>query len=64
MEFKSSIFDDVTPFEILMKEEFSDVNFVIGSNIIGVHQLILASHSVHLQQVLTDHGDVRDPCVR
>ena len=43
--FKSSIFDSVTPFEVLMVEEFSDLNLVIGSHIIGVHQLILASHS-------------------
>ena len=43
--FKSSIFDSVTPFEVLMVEEFSDLNLVIGSHIIAVHQLILASHS-------------------
>ena len=43
--FKSSIFDSVTPFEVLMVEEFSDLNLVIGSHIIGVHQLVLASHS-------------------
>ena len=34
--------DDV---EVLMVEEFSDLSLVIGSHIIGVHQLILASHS-------------------
>ena len=43
--FKSSMFDSVTPFEVLMVEEFSDLNLVIGSHIIGVHQLVLASHS-------------------
>ena len=43
--FKSSIFDSVTPFEVLMVEEFSDLNLVIGSHIIGVHQLVLAAHS-------------------
>ena len=43
--FKSSIFDNVTSFEVLMVEEFSDLNLVIGSHIIGVHQLVLASHS-------------------
>ena len=31
--------------EVLMVEEFSDLNLVIGSHIIGVHQLVLASHS-------------------
>ena len=43
--FKSSVFDSVTPFEVLMVEEFSDLNLVIGSHIIAVHQLVLASHS-------------------
>ena len=43
--FKSSMFDSVTAFEVLMVEEFSDLNLVIGSHIIAVHQLVLASHS-------------------
>ena len=43
--FKSSMFDSVTAFEVLMVDEFSDVNLVIGSHIIAVHQLVLASHS-------------------
>ena len=45
VRFKSSIFDSASPFEVLMVEEFSDLNLVIGSNIIAVHQLVLASHS-------------------
>ena len=59
-EFKSSIFDDVTPFEILMKEEFSDVNLVIGTNIIAVHQIILASHSDYLDNILNDHNKLKE----
>ena len=43
--FASSMFDSVTPFEVLMVEELSDLNLIIGTNIITVHQLILASHS-------------------
>ena len=43
--FKSSMFDSVTAFEVLMVDEFSDLNLVIGSHIIAVHQLVLASHS-------------------
>ena len=46
--FASSFFDSVTPFEVLMVEELSDVNLVIGSNIIAVHQIILAAHSTLL----------------
>ena len=53
--FKSSIFDEVTPFEILMREEYSDVNLVIGSNIIAVHQIILACHSSFLRQLFLEH---------
>jgi hypothetical protein len=43
--FSSSIFDSVTPFSVLMVEELSDLNLVIGSHIIAVHQLVLAAHS-------------------
>jgi len=59
-EFKSSIFDDVTPFEILMRDEFSDVNLVIGSNIIAVHQIILASHSDFLENILNDQNKLKE----
>ena len=46
--FTSSFFDSVTPFEVLMVEKLSDVNLMIGSNIIAVHQIILAAHSTLL----------------
>ena len=59
-EFRSSIFDDVTPFEILMREEYSDVNLVIGTNIIAVHQIILASHSNFLDNILNDHNKLKE----
>ena len=59
-EFKSSIFDNVIPFEILMREEFSDVNLVIGTNIIAVHQIILASHSNFLERILKDHNTLKE----
>ena len=36
-----------------MREEISDVNIIIGNNIIRAHQLVLASHSSYLETVLS-----------
>jgi hypothetical protein len=41
--------------QVLMREEFSDLNLVVGRNLIAVHQLVLGAHSsqvalVFLQQ--------------
>ena len=56
MEFGSTLFEGATPFDILMRDEFSDMNLVIGTNIIAVHQLVLASHSSFLHQILGEHN--------
>ena len=50
------MFEGVTPFDILMRDEYSDMNLVIGVNIIAVHQLVLASHSSFLHEVLVEHN--------
>jgi hypothetical protein len=31
--------------QVLMREEFSDLNLVVGRNLIAVHQLVLGAHS-------------------
>ena len=56
MVLRSTLFEGVTPFDILMRDEYSDMNLVIGVNIIAVHQLVLASHSSFLHKVLVDHN--------
>ena len=56
MVLRSTLFEGVTPFDILMRDEFSDMNLVIGGNIIAVHQLVLASHSSFLHEVLVEHN--------
>ena len=56
MVLRSTMFEGVTPFDILMRDEYSDMNLVIGVNIIAVHQLVLASHSSFLHKVLVDHN--------
>ena len=59
-EFKTPVFDNATPFEILMIEELSDVNLIIRGNIIGVHQLVLASHSQYLESILVEHNQLKE----
>ena len=63
VDLRTPVFDNTTPFEILMIEEFSDVNLVIRGNIIAVHQLILASHSPYLEGMLVEHTDLKEPGV-
>ena len=38
MVLRSTMFEGVTPFDILMRDEYSDMNLVIGVNIIAVHR--------------------------
>jgi BTB/POZ domain len=38
-----------------MREEFSDMNLVVGSHLIAVHQLVLSAHSHHLASLLNTH---------
>jgi hypothetical protein len=41
-----------------MREEFSDLNLVVGSNMIAAHQLVLAAHSAQLAHLLAAHTQV------
>ena len=54
MKFRRCIFDGVLPFDVLMREEFSDVNLVVGSSVIAAHGLVLAAHSSLLHTILGD----------
>ena len=56
MVLRNTLFEGVTPFDILMRDEFSDINLVIGVNIIAAHQLVLASHSSFLHEVMVEHN--------
>jgi hypothetical protein len=38
--------------QVLMREEFSDLNLVVGRNLIAVHQLVLGAHSSQVALVL------------
>lgn len=58
MELKSPLFDDVAPFDILMREEFSDVRLHVGDQSIAVHQLVLAAHSPLLERMFSGHNNV------
>ena len=50
---------NVTPFEILTRNEFSDVNLVIGFNIIVVQQLILSPYSDYIDNIFNNHNKPR-----
>jgi hypothetical protein len=44
--------------QVLMREEFSDLNLVVGRNLIAVHQLVLGAHS---SQVALVFSSVAEP---
>jgi hypothetical protein len=40
--------------QVLMREEFSDLNLVVGRNLIAVHQLVLGAHSSQVALVFSN----------
>jgi hypothetical protein len=45
--------------QVLMREEFSDLNLVVGRNLIAVHQLVLGAHSSQVTLVFSKNPKYR-----
>ncbi len=44
--------------QVLMREEFSDLNLVVGRNLIAVHQLVLGAHSSQVALVFSNNAKI------